>query len=74
MNLIGLAEQGLLPDRLIRMGIRRLCRERLAECASGTHAERQARFASFVDGMRSGPIAPVPYGCVRRGNRWPRKG
>ncbi|WP_412731044.1 SAM-dependent methyltransferase [Dyella aluminiiresistens] len=56
-GLLGLAERGLLPDVLLRWGIRQLCSQRLvAERASGP--ERQAlRFARLIDGLRQSPIA-----------------
>lgn len=54
------AERGWIPDRLLRTGIRRLCRGRLrveGEQASGRDGEvRQA----FIDRMNGGPVAPVP--------------
>jgi len=57
---INLVERGLIPDSLIRAGIRRLCKQRLkdicaadAECA-GTLTEQ------FVQAMRSAEIAPLP--------------
>lgn len=45
-GLLGLAERGLVPDALVRLGIRRLCAERLSdERAGGVSAqdERRAR-------------------------------
>lgn len=55
------AESGLVPDRLMRAAIRRLCRMRLRELAEDERAgcdcgERGA----FLESLRSGPIAPVP--------------
>ena len=35
MSLIDLAERGLLPDALVRLGIRRLCGQRLREEGDG---------------------------------------
>jgi cyclopropane-fatty-acyl-phospholipid synthase len=56
----GWAERGLIPDALIRAGIRRLCRQRLA--AIGAHdADRAAAITErFVGAMRLSPVAPVP--------------
>ena len=34
-GLLGLAERGLLPDALLRLGIRRLCAQRLRDEAAG---------------------------------------
>ena len=52
------AEQGRLPDTLLRAGIRRLCAARRRELlAQGDPARAADRFA---EAMRSGPVAPVP--------------
>jgi len=51
---IELMERGWIPDRFVRMGIRRLCRERLRD------EESLDRKAAFLQAMRSGPIALVP--------------
>lgn len=50
-------ETGLLPDSLIRYGIRRLNRRRLVEESRGGEEAVQARLASWLERMRSGPIA-----------------
>jgi cyclopropane-fatty-acyl-phospholipid synthase len=56
-GVLGLAERGLLPDALVRLGIRRLCAARLrAERAGGVEAQearRQARHAA----LRASPLA-----------------
>ena len=49
---IELAERGLLPDAVIRRGIRKLCADRLASTLADD--------AGFAAGMRTGPVAPVP--------------
>jgi cyclopropane-fatty-acyl-phospholipid synthase len=51
--LIKLAEAGLLPDAVIRAGIRRLLSERLARESANPHAQT----AAFADWMRKQPIA-----------------
>lgn len=57
---IGWVERGLVPDPLIRAGIRRLCEQRLAEI-NADDAERSAqRSTAFAELMRSAPVAPVP--------------
>jgi cyclopropane-fatty-acyl-phospholipid synthase len=54
------AEQGRLPDALIRAGIRRLCRERLNEIDAG-NAELAADHAhQFIHALRHMPVALVP--------------
>jgi cyclopropane-fatty-acyl-phospholipid synthase len=50
-------EQGLVPDSVVRHGIRRLCERRLAELA-GDDAERSAAIAeAFLHSMRESPTA-----------------
>jgi cyclopropane-fatty-acyl-phospholipid synthase len=56
-GLIGLAERGLLPDRLIRMGIRRLCAQRLREERAGDSAMAWDRCMDGVDELRTSPVA-----------------
>ena len=52
-----LLENDIVPDRLIRIGIRRLLRERLREEDAGNPASQQARLLRFVDQLRASPIA-----------------
>jgi len=52
-----LLDRGLIPDPLIRVGIRRLLAERLAALESGSEEERQARFRELVEELRRSPIA-----------------
>ena len=57
---IGWVEQGLVPDGVVRLGIRRLLRERLDEIADGD-PERSAEIArAFVAGLGAAPLALVP--------------
>ena len=56
-GVLGLAERGLLPDALLRLGIRRMCVQRLREEHAGgltAQAERQAR---LIDLLRHSPVA-----------------
>ena len=53
MSLIALAESGLLPDALIRVGIRRLLRDRLASLDAAAHDR-------FVATLGDSPVALVP--------------
>lgn len=57
MSMIQWAEKGWVPDALIRVGIRRLCGERLRDeralLVQGGHAFRESRLAD----LRSSPIA-----------------
>lgn len=57
---IGWVEQGLVPDRVVRLGIRRLLRERLDEIGDGD-AELSAELArNFVAQMATAPLALLP--------------
>jgi len=53
-------ERGLVPDPLTRIAIRRLCRGRLRESIGANSGARESARATFVESMRSGPIALVP--------------
>ena len=52
-----LLERDVLPDWLIRAGIRRLVGQRLAEETQGTPEQRQQRFLDLLARLRAGPIA-----------------
>jgi cyclopropane-fatty-acyl-phospholipid synthase len=55
--LVELAERGVLPDRLIRWGIRRLNRERMRTERRGDRERQQEAKRRFLAGLRRGPIA-----------------
>ncbi|HEX5755466.1 MAG TPA: cyclopropane-fatty-acyl-phospholipid synthase family protein [Arenimonas sp.] len=57
MSLIDLSERGLLPDPLIRFGIRRLCSQRLRDEGGGDPARADARYSQLLAALRSSPIA-----------------
>ena len=57
---IGWAEMGLLPDRVIRAGIRRLNKRRLEEIRANDLERAAADLNEFVARMQTAPIAPVP--------------
>ena len=57
---IGLVEQGLIPDRVSRAGIRRLLRERIEEIDPDNCEHVASRLADFVDMMDHSPVAPLP--------------
>src|SRR4051794_6412739 len=53
----GWVEQGLVPDRVVRLGIRRLLKERLAELGDGD-AEAAARISqTFAASLVASPVA-----------------
>ncbi len=53
-------EQGLVPDRVVRLGIRRLLKARIAELQEGDAAAAAALTEAFVEHMRAAPIALLP--------------
>ncbi len=53
-------EQGLVPDRLVRLGIRRLLTARLAELHGGAAGPAADLTREFVRAMRSAELAPLP--------------
>ena len=56
-SLIGLAERAIVPDWMIRFGIRRMCTERLSdERASGIESS-WTRFRACIDDLRASPVA-----------------
>lgn len=57
MSLIDLCERGLVPDVLTRLGIRRLCAQRLREEHDGDAVAAWTRFRDLLDGLRSSPLA-----------------
>ncbi|MBL8255783.1 MAG: class I SAM-dependent methyltransferase [Pseudoxanthomonas mexicana] len=56
-GLLGLAERGVLPDAVIRAGIRRLCAQRLREESEGGQAGQAARLAKRLHELRRGAVA-----------------
>ncbi len=53
-------EQGLVPDPVVRLGIRRLLRARLAELQADDTQATAERTQAFLDAMRSAALAPLP--------------
>jgi cyclopropane-fatty-acyl-phospholipid synthase len=53
-------EQGLVPDSVIRAGIRRLCRQRLKEIGADDIESSARDLERFVENMDASPIALVP--------------
>jgi len=52
-----LLEMDLLPDALVRFGIRRLLRQRIAEITAGDAQAQQQRLRDFIAMMAASPIA-----------------
>lgn len=57
MSLIDLAEWGLLPDWLIRLGIRRLLAARVSKEDRGDAELQREAQESFIEELRGSPIA-----------------
>ena len=57
---IGWAEMGLVPDRVIRAGIRRLNRQRLEDIHADDLERSSQDLIAFVEGMNVAEIAPLP--------------
>jgi cyclopropane-fatty-acyl-phospholipid synthase len=53
-------EQGLVPDRVVRLGIRRLLKARLTEMQDSDAQATAALTQSFLDGLRTAPLALLP--------------
>ncbi|KAG1253824.1 hypothetical protein G6F65_017296 [Rhizopus arrhizus] len=56
-GLLGLAERGLVPDALLRLGIRRLCAARLAEEYAGGIDAWTARDQQLIASLRASAVA-----------------
>ncbi len=56
-GLLGLAERGLVPDAALRLGIRRLCAQRLSEERAGGLAAQSHRFEALLASLRDSPVA-----------------
>jgi cyclopropane-fatty-acyl-phospholipid synthase len=56
-GVLGLAERGLVPDALLRLGIRRMCAQRLCEERAGGAEEQAQRQALRLDLLRHSPVA-----------------
>jgi cyclopropane-fatty-acyl-phospholipid synthase len=56
-GLIALAERGVLPDFAIRLGIRRLCAQRLREECADDAVESSLRLQQRIDELRTAPLA-----------------
>ena len=53
-------EQGLVPDRVVRIGIRKLLKARLVELGSGDAQATAALTQAFVEHVRGAPLALLP--------------
>jgi cyclopropane-fatty-acyl-phospholipid synthase len=56
-GMLGLAERGLLPDTLIRVGIRQLCTQRLRDERAGGQVAQSAVLSHRLRALRQGVLA-----------------
>ena len=56
-GLLGLAERGLVPDAILRSGMRRLCAQRLQEERAGGPSAQSQRCARRLDMLRHSAVA-----------------
>src|SRR3546814_18241817 len=57
MSVIEWCERGLIPDRLARVGMRKLMALRLVDESAGNGEARAVRFSRFLADLRASPIA-----------------
>ncbi|HYQ72110.1 MAG TPA: class I SAM-dependent methyltransferase, partial [Gammaproteobacteria bacterium] len=60
-KVIDWTEQGLVPDGVIRHGIRQLLRQRIARLCTGDCERLAACKTAFVREMDGSPLAPLPH-------------
>ena len=58
--IISRVEQGVIPDVIVRTGIRRLLRQRIDEIETNDCEAASQRLSSFIQMMDQSPVAPVP--------------
>jgi cyclopropane-fatty-acyl-phospholipid synthase len=58
--LIKLAEKGVLPDLVIRLGIKRLCGQRLSEASALGLEALENSHQQWIDQLTESPVAIVP--------------
>ncbi len=56
-GLLGWAERGLVPDSMLRRGIRRRCAQRLREMYSGGVGAQQEHAQQLIEHLRHSPVA-----------------
>ena len=53
-------ERGLVPDSVLRAGIRRLCRQRLKDIGANDIEVSSRKLEDFIEQMNGSPVAPIP--------------
>ncbi len=56
-GLLGMAERGLLPDAVVRLGVRRLCAQRLSDERIGGIQMQSQRMTQRLSDLRHSPLA-----------------
>lgn len=64
-------ERGIVPDALVRTGIRALLRARVDELGAGGAEAAAARAEEFISHMRQAPLALVPEKANEQHYEWP---
>jgi cyclopropane-fatty-acyl-phospholipid synthase len=59
-TILSWTERGLVPDSVIRSGIRQLCRQRLKDIAADDLEKSARNLNEFVRHMNQAPVALVP--------------
>jgi cyclopropane-fatty-acyl-phospholipid synthase len=54
---INAMEAGIIPDTVIRLGIRQLCKKRLEEVSTGSIAQDEVNRQNYIENLRSLPLA-----------------
>ena len=57
---INYAERGLLPDKLIKFGIKKLCKDRLSWAKQSGPENLEQFHQDFIDELKTSPIALIP--------------
>lgn len=55
-----IAEKGYIPDPLIRIGIKKLVKQRLTDSKSLSESERDSRYRNMIETLKENPVALVP--------------
>jgi cyclopropane-fatty-acyl-phospholipid synthase len=61
ISMVDLSDRGILPDKLIRFGIRRFDKKRLQSERNKSIEDQGKALFEFIDSMRNSPIAVQPH-------------
>ena len=74
ISMVDLSDRGILPDKLIRFGIRRLDKKRLHFERNKSIEDQGKALFEFIDSMRNSPIAVQPHKPNEQHYEIPRDG